>query len=172
MRAYMFLAAGALALGLVNFVGKADAAYRGSGPICVSGVASNDRLNVREGPGAGYRRLGSLAPGQCGMNVEAVEGNWTYIRGSAFGRNIQGWVNNRYLAPWRTGGGPSRSFQCVVNVAWNDRLNIRAGRSARTAIIGSIAPDQCGVEVRSRRGGWKRVHFNGVTGWAAARYLR
>lgn len=172
MKTAIAMTLGAIALGLVALTANADAAYRGSGPICVSGVASNDRLNVREGPGVNYRRLGSLGPGQCGMNVEAVEGNWTYIRGSSRGRNIQGWVNNRYLSAWETGSGPSESYQCVVNVAWNDRLNIRAGRSARTAVLGSIPPDQCGVEVRRQRGGWKRVYFNGVTGWAAGRYLR
>lgn len=77
--------------------GAAHARYQGSGPACVTGVASNDRLNVRSQPSARSRILGSLAPGACGMGIEAVEGNWTYIRGSDRGRNVRGWVNNRFL---------------------------------------------------------------------------
>ena len=76
---------------------EAHARYQGSGPACVTGVASGDRLNVRSQPSARSRILGSLAPGACGMGIEAVEGNWTFIRGSDRGRNVKGWVNNRFL---------------------------------------------------------------------------
>ncbi len=90
---------GAAVVGFSVLSGQAEARYTGSGPACVSGVSQNDRLNVRSQPFSRARILGSLAPGQCGMNIEAVEGNWTFIRGNDRGRNIQGWVNNRFLRP-------------------------------------------------------------------------
>lgn len=88
---------GILVLGCTVVWESAAARYTGSGPACVSGVGQNDRLNVRSRPSANSRILGSLAPGQCGMNIESVEGTWTFIRGNDRGRNIQGWVNNRFL---------------------------------------------------------------------------
>ncbi len=88
---------GILAFGQTMVWDEAVARYTGSGPACVSGVGQNDRLNVRAEPSAGGRILGSLAPGQCGMNIEAVQGSWTFIRGSDRGRNVQGWINNRFL---------------------------------------------------------------------------
>lgn len=68
----------------------AAARYTRSEPACVIGIAPNDRLNVRSRPTANSRILGSLAPSVCGMGIEAVEGNWTFIRGSDRGRNVQG----------------------------------------------------------------------------------
>ncbi len=101
---------GLLAVGVILVSEKADARYTGSGPACVSGVSQGDRLNVRSQPTTRSRVLGSLAPGQCGMNIEAVEGNWTFIRGNDRGRNIQGWVNNRFLrAKNAQGQNPSGS---------------------------------------------------------------
>ena len=102
-----------LAAGCILISEAALARYTGSGPACVSGVAQDDRLNVRSQPFARSRILGSLGPGQCGMNIEAVKGTWTFIRGNDRGRNIQGWVNNRFLrakdqggqAPQSTGNG-------------------------------------------------------------------
>ena len=102
-----------LAAGCALISEAALARYTGSGPACVSGVAQDDRLNVRSQPFARSRILGSLGPGQCGMNIEAVKGTWTFIRGNDRGRNIQGWVNNRFLrakdqggqAPQSTGNG-------------------------------------------------------------------
>ena len=95
---------GVLALGCSLISDAALARYTGSGPACVSGVGQNDRLNVRSQPFARSRILGSLGPGQCGMNIEAVKGSWTFIRGNDRGRNIQGWVNNRFLRAKNQGG--------------------------------------------------------------------
>ena len=81
----------------VIFSSEAHARYTGTGPACVSGVASNDRLNVRTGPSARTRIVGSFAPGQCGFDIISVQGSWTYLRGSDRGFQISGWVNNRFL---------------------------------------------------------------------------
>ena len=110
------LAATLAVLGVIVVgVNTADARYTGSGPACVTGVASNDRLNIRSAPTVGSRIVGTFGHRQCGFNIEAVEGNWTYVRGSSRGRNVQGWVNNRFLrarsaAPAPGGGG---GLSCV-----------------------------------------------------------
>ena len=151
------------------FAGEAEARYRGTGPVCVSGVASNDRLNIRSNPSSRGRIVGAFSPGQCGMNVESVSGNWTYLRGSDNGRRVQGWVYNKFL---RGGGGQSRQYYaCVSGVASNDVLNIRAGRGTRFGIVGFITPHRCGVYVTQTRGGWARVQTGGYVGWVAKKFL-
>ncbi|WP_157967544.1 MliC family protein [Cohaesibacter intestini] len=92
----------ALALGLVAIpltMDPAEARYRGSDPVCVAGVGRGDVLNVRAQPSRHSQRIGFFDSNDCHMNVEAVDGNWTYVRGSSRGRNMQGWVNNRFLRP-------------------------------------------------------------------------
>lgn len=110
-KARTFIHLGILALACTAISDQAAARYTGSGPACVSGVAQDDRLHVRSRPTTSSRVLGSLAPGECGMNIEAVEGTWTFIRGNDRGRNVQGWVNNRFLrAKSAQGGGSGTGF--------------------------------------------------------------
>jgi len=56
------------------------------------------------------------------MNIEAVEGAWTYIRGSDSGRNVQGWVRNRFLRARNRRGAPD---------AGNEENNVASARSCR-----------------------------------------
>ncbi|WP_305989726.1 SH3 domain-containing protein [Roseibium sp. MMSF_3544] len=70
----------------------------GASPIatgmCVN-VKADDMLNVRAGPGTRHQIVGSLAPGDCTVELSNIcEGNWCQIRT----RQISGWVNTRYLA--------------------------------------------------------------------------
>ena len=98
-------AAGVLAGSSALMSGEAHARYTGTGAACVTGVASNDRLNVRTGPSSRTRIVGSFAPGQCGFDIVSVQGSWTFLRGSDRGFQISGWVNNRFLRSRRGGGG-------------------------------------------------------------------
>ena len=65
-----------------------DPAFR-----CVVGVASNNVLNVRSGPGASNRIVGQLAPGTCFVEVNAKRGRWFKVSKDS----VAGWVNSRYL---------------------------------------------------------------------------
>lgn len=61
----------------------------------------------------------------------------------------------------------------VADVAAHDVLNIRSEPSARSAIIGSYAPGESGIEViaLTADGRWAMVNTGERQGWAAARYL-
>lgn len=61
----------------------------------------------------------------------------------------------------------------VTNVAKEDVLNIRAAPSARSAIIGTYAPDDLNIEVLSTSpdGKWGRVGVSEGNGWVAMRFL-
>ena len=132
---------GILTLGAVLHSDDALARYTDSGPACVSGVAQNDRLNVRSKPSFNSRILGSLAPGECGMNIESVEGTWTFIRGSDRGRNIQGWVNNRFLQAKNSGQestqGTGHSAGFPVQAASGGGI-VRSGPGTNYRRLGSL----------------------------------
>lgn len=98
---------------------QAEARYTGTQPACVSGV---DELPIHRDKSRRSRIVGYLNGGQCGMNIEAVEGSWTYIRGSDRGRNVQGWVRNRFL---RARGGRGAGDQD------NEENNVASASSCR-----------------------------------------
>ncbi|MBY6066207.1 SH3 domain-containing protein [Leisingera aquaemixtae] len=61
----------------------------------------------------------------------------------------------------------------VAGVAADDVLNVRSAPSAGAEIIGSLAPDQTGVEVvlADDSGKWGLVNIGERSGWAALRFL-
>jgi len=100
------------AIACAAFIATAtEARYRGTDPVCVTGISANDTLNVRSANDAQSRIVGRLAPDACGFNVESVEGNWTFVRGTDHqGQNIEGWVNNRYLSKASPGDAAASGF--------------------------------------------------------------
>jgi len=59
----------------------------------------------------------------------------------------------------------------VVDVEYDDVLNIRAGPSAGYAIVGVIPPGGRGVRLVGHCQGWCPVSYNGAAGWVNGRYL-
>ncbi|UWQ24782.1 SH3 domain-containing protein [Leisingera aquaemixtae] len=61
----------------------------------------------------------------------------------------------------------------VAGVSADDVLNIRSAPSASAEIIGTLAPDQAGVEVVAADGSgtWGLVNSGERSGWAALRFL-
>lgn len=79
----------------------------------VTGVAADDRLNVRAGPGIGAPVIGSLPPDATAVEVTARSGNGRW--GRINWQEGTGWVALRHLARthehgWREGGMPLRCF--------------------------------------------------------------
>ena len=79
-----------------------------------------------------------------------------------------------------TGGAlaqsPGQTFE-VVGVRGNDRLNVRARPSSRSAIVGRLSANTKGVQLQAgtRRNGrtiWVNVRHGRVSGWVNRRYLR
>lgn len=59
----------------------------------------------------------------------------------------------------------------VTGVAADDVLNVRAGPSAQTEIVGTLAPDATGIGVVRTEGGWGLVNAGERAGWASLRFL-
>ena len=77
------------------------------------------------------------------------------------------------LAAPAVADGPLPALYDVVGVGGGDRLNVREGPDAQTAVVGSLAPDAKGVEVVAvdAAGAWGRVNTRERAGWVAMRYL-
>ena len=171
---------GALTLGVAFHMLAAPVVATDANAACVSGVARNDVLNIRSGPGTGYGVVGFIGPGECGVVAGRREGKWIWVD---YGRG--GFVNKRYLRSEDEGGDGDESghgggqrgdaddpaFRCVIGVASNDMLNVRSGPSASNAIVGRLPPGECFVEVIAKRGRWFMITKDGTTGWVNSRYL-
>ncbi|THD82434.1 SH3 domain-containing protein [Aliigemmobacter aestuarii] len=87
--------------------GSATAPETGKGFARVTGVSAGDVLNVRSGPGTGYRIVGALANGDRVrlLRCEAPNGaRWCLIELPGDMRD-QGWVSGRYLTSGKVNGG-------------------------------------------------------------------
>ncbi len=83
-------------------------------------------------------------------------------------------------------------FFRVVDVAWNDVLNIRSQPTARSVIIGAIPPNGNGIQNLGCQGGlsysqwqtaspaqreaarkrvWCQIYYRGTNGWVAGWFL-
>lgn len=76
----------------------------------VTGVAADDRLNIRAEPSASADLRGSLAPGVAGVEVVEVtaDGRWGRVNAG----EATGWVSMRYMAA--EGGAPWHALQAPL----------------------------------------------------------
>ena len=166
----------------------------------VTGVASNDVLNVRDRPGVpGSRIIGILPPGErgvvwTGQSRRAGDGGtwWRVVHPRI---PSGGWVNARFLTeePGHAAPGvpedPDNPFMDhtaherpyrVVGVASNDVLNIRRGPGVSNRIVGGFRPGQRNIWTTGRGrtlssgAYWVEVFIDrssGRTGWVNSRFL-
>lgn len=153
----------------------ANQAVGQTGAQIVTGIAQGDSLNVRSGPGAGYRDIGDLLAGEI-VFVQALDntGRWAQIQY----RGNTAWVSTRYLQDaMRSDGSSSQTGPNVVTgIAANDSdggLVVRDGpgmQHARLAVLRNGT--QVHVVQFSRNNRWAMIASGNDTGWVAARYLR
>ena len=143
-----------------------SAPFTSAEAACVRGVASNDVLNIRSGPGTGHRIIGFFRPGECGIVTGGRVGRWVFVN---YGNG--GYVSAKFLKDFEDGGFKAYTG-CVTGVRHNDVLNVRRRRTTNSRIVVGIPPNSCRVWVRFYRGNWARVVYDGRTGWASRRYLR
>lgn len=159
----------------------------GTGLYRVVGVASNDTLNMRSGPGPRFKLAGRIpANGRgiatTGRTTRVGSTDWWSIR--YLGR--QGWVSSRYLA--RDSGPPPPTaviqpskrphagpYQ-VTGVASNDSLSMRTGPGPQHSLMGRIPPDARGIKTTGRhkrvgRSVWWTVRYGGREGWVSSKFL-
>ncbi len=125
----------------------ATASYR------VTGVAADDVLNVRSGPGVENTIVGMLPPNASGItptgqSAQAADGGtWWQIANPVLPGGT-GWVNAQFLA---ADAAPVPSTPAavgqlrVIGIAPNEVLYLRAAPSVEAPIVGLLQPDAVGV---------------------------
>ncbi len=154
----------------------------------VVGVASNDTLNMRSGPGPRFALSGRIPHNgrgiaATGRSTRVGSTDWWTVR--YLGR--QGWVSSRYLAPDTAPPPPPTSviqpskrphvgpYQ-VTGVASNDTLSMRTGPGPQHSLMGRIPHNAQGIKTtgRHRRVGrsvWWTVRYGGREGWVSSKFL-
>ena len=139
----------------LNFVRKGGSS-NGSVSAGNTVVVTADRLNIRQGAGTGYARVGSLTQG-AKVDILEVNGNWGKIK--------QGWISLTYVRPV---SGAASSFQegdRVVVTATS--LNIRSGAGTNYARRGSLTSGYS-VPLLEVNGSWGRIG----EGWICLDFVR
>ncbi len=139
-----------------------------SGTVIATGtVKANTNLNVRNGAGVGYARVGSLTSGTVVNIYERVT-----VNGAEWGRiGVNQWVCMTYIRMSGTTTGtttiPSTGYQGRVTT----NMNVRAAAGTNNAIVGRLTAGTTVVvyELTSVNGvSWGRI----ANGWVCMNYIQ
>lgn len=146
-----------------------------NGSASGSGIANDDTLFVRSGPGTNFPQVGELAFNANGISVASCANRWCVVEYGC----IRGYASQKYLKQGHGGQGGSAftgTYQ-VVNHPMDQKLNVRGGPSTRFPILAELPPNATGIQVtdcQAKEGDayrWCNLSWNNVSGWAYGRYL-
>lgn len=160
-------------------------------PLCVTGVAHYDSLNLRSGPGTNHRVIAEMPPGSCSVlqTGPAVRG-WVPVAYDDHGHVTRGWAYARYLRPALVPPPPHLipppppipppPFPVPTArfcVSAYDSLNLRSGPTTSANVITAIRSGDCSVlALGPTEGPWMLVTvdqpYRSLTGWMYGAYLR
>lgn len=125
-------------------------------------------VEVRARPSAEAAKLGELDPG--GPGVAVLEPDESGAWGHVGWQGGSGWVELRHLRP-AFAEGPE--LLRVTGVAEGDVLNVRAGPTVRSPVVGDLGGNGARVEVLEAgpEAKWGRILHGEGDGWVALRYL-
>ena len=117
-----------------------------------------DILNVRQGPGTNYDKIGYLANGEV-VTVREIRGGW--------GRTNGGWISLSYVRSTDRQSDPGYLSSGGRVEVTADSLNVRSGSSTAHAICGSMTRGYQAT-VLEVKDGWGRLN----DGWIDLTYVR
>jgi uncharacterized caspase-like protein/uncharacterized protein YraI len=146
------------------------------GPVSVRGIAADDTLFVRSGPGSSNPAVGELAYNAAGISVYNCDGKWCQIQYGC----ISGYSFLEYLADGPSSAAPSAyaGLYSVVDHPADQLLNIRSGPGTQYAVVSELVPNAYDVVVTdcqavdSYEFRWCNLSWNNVAGWGYGRYLQ
>ena len=131
--------------------------------------ATGGRVNVRSGPGTGYKSLYTLVKGEkveyLGSSTDNKGATWYKIQYYSYGT---GWVHSQYakytsLFDYVEAYGGDVNVRTSPSLYASDLGTLKEGQMA--AYLNQDSTDDRGVE-------WYKVSFNGSIGWVSSRYSR
>jgi SpoIID/LytB domain protein len=141
-------------------------------------------LNVRQGAGTSYKKIGSLYKGD---RVEILDrsGAWYKIKKGS----LQGYVHGDYIVledngqsspppasgqdpkPGKTDPAPPPSDEKRYGRVTASALNVRSGPSTKNHIVGMVVKGTK-LTILATQGDWYRISFNGKDGYVHANYVK
>lgn len=144
----------------------------------IEGVEVNDSLWVRAGPSVKYEKVGAIPHDGTGIQITGVavrvqKDYWTTVRY----KNIEGWVNQHYLAKQCDLATLAQCDYKIINVNADDTLNMRFGPSVKYEKVLSIPHDAnniklMGDSITVGKTTWIPIEYAGKTGWVNQRYVQ
>ena len=141
----------------------------------VSGIADNDTLFVRSGPGTNFPKVGELAFNANGVSISNCANRWCVVQYGC----IRGYASQKYLKNGHGGQGGSyfAGTYRVVNHPMDQKLNVRGGTGTSFPVLAELPPNATGIVVtdcQAKEGEvyrWCNLSWNNVSGWAYGKYL-
>ena len=136
-----------------------------------SGKVTCSALNVRNGAGTNYDRIGGLTNGK-GFQVYEEKDGWLKIKyGTGFG-----WISKKYT-DYKTPEPPKPPFTPYeVEVTDSDGLNVRdvpgnGGTPAEGSTVLGVLTIGTVVKVLEEKNGWFRIEYEGKEGWICGDFV-
>ncbi|KGX93518.1 cell wall hydrolase [Pontibacillus halophilus JSM 076056 = DSM 19796] len=132
----------------------------GENPSPEKQMVDANLLNVRSGPGIGYKQTTQL-PFGTNVSVVAKDGNWYQI---LYGNNNKGWVSSAYLTDPTE--APTAKKQGEITVS-TPVLNVRSQGSTKGSIIGQVRNGDT-FSYYQKKDSWYQIKLgDGDLGWVA-----
>lgn len=156
----------------------------GPGVTTIGGIATDARINVRQGPSVLFPVVATLGYGtrvNKGLCIGGGSARWCEI--TTMDGKITGYVSGRFLVEGQAptpdddlAGGPD--YWAVRGLQANERLGVRLEPKAGSAVLATLRNGEIVRNLGCRMTGstrWCRIRSTvgmDVTGWVAGRYLR
>ncbi len=142
----------------------------------VKGIATDDTLFVRAGPGTSHAEIGELAYNATGITVTNCANKWCEVQYGC----MAGFAALKYLTEDFVEAASSEfsGLFRVVDHPADENLNIRSGPGEQYAVVAHLAPDTTGIVVTDCQVVdnynylWCNLAWNTVSGWGYGRYLQ
>ena len=134
-------------------------------PAVIGTAVTTTALNLRSGPSTGHQILQVVAAGATVSITNSVQNGYRYVVQHS---GPAGWVVDGGLRPAGPSGEPPYDPNYATTTA---ALNLRADASLSARVL-TVMPS--GARVKMLDGyanGFRKVSYNGITGWAYTAYL-
>jgi uncharacterized protein YraI len=156
----------------------------GPGVTTIGNIATNARINVRQGPAALFPVVGTLGYGtrvNKGLCLGGGSARWCEV--TTMDGKVSGYVSGRFLVEGAApepddgvSGGPD--YWAVRGLAANERLGVRLEPKSGSSVLATLRNGEIIRNLGCRMVGstrWCRIRSTtgmDVTGWVTTRYLR
>lgn len=123
-------------------------------------------VNIRSGPGTGYRKLGVLYQGQS-LEVVGRRGNWTMVRYNG----QTAYIYSSYLSIRSSSATQVSSGGRTGTVHSTARLNVRTGPSLNSHVVTTVNPHTEFTLTGRSSNGFSEVTYRGATRWVWSAYI-